>query len=669
MLIWQSWLFVNFWVISPPIILADELVFASYHIFSDAPGHSNSLFEALYKLPALLSRDLVLWGKVINFVLYIMLFGLVGYLVAKLQRFEVATLYFALAFSILATSVAMYLPELLYQTLVTASLVFFVLGAGTRSRYSMWMTLAAASISIALAALSKPHALFVLLFMAIAFVPTYSAKFPKLRTRLGLATAGVGIVILIRSALDFFLGSAAPLSLFGAYLDAQLAPSGQEVTWQLLPDLDTSPLEINLYQALATTFWNYFAVALLFTMPSLIIGSIELYRNRANARLSSIMSFALGLVSTGMLAVAWIFGAYITSKGDDHTDRILLRYAEFLIPLAVLALVYSFSDQDGRLSRRAYLWTATLPAIGFGYIIFGGFDGLTFQISDSLWVFSLSGYWIFTYALAIGLILITAYSGGHSITVRTAAVGLLSIGIVITSVNKTLDIAEFYKAETSINQGALEAIQKLPDSAEVLFVGFRRADITSILMQSGRLDQHYALENGYSTLPLERVENYDYIVAQEQIYPPTSSEVLFYDGKLGIYKLSEGKNLARSITSKMEGVSKITGYGSVAPWGFWASGDRLDLEFKEELAAGTKLNLSVLRHEGTSETKLTILLGSEVIPVDLPQAGQVYDLTLTLANSATSVAIEYADSFDVKYSEGQKIFTFGITQNTGVLGD
>jgi hypothetical protein len=52
------------------------------------------------------------------------------------------------------------------------------------------------------------------------------------------------------------------------------------------------------------------------------------------------------LITVSMIGVVALFEAYVTASGDDHSDRLILRYYEFLIPqfLVMGLLLHRFTD-------------------------------------------------------------------------------------------------------------------------------------------------------------------------------------------------------------------------------------------------------------------------------------------------------------------------------------
>ena len=117
----------------------------------------------------------------------------------------------------------------------------------------------------------------------------------------------------------------------------------------------------------------------------------------------------LALFSLGtMMIVISAFGAYVTTTGDDHTDRALLRYYEFLIPIVYLG-AYQVLKQKHPEGILKYVFFGVF-LLGAVLIAANGIAGTEPKLSDSSYLLgifdNLDMRWLYSAALVVAFLFI-----------------------------------------------------------------------------------------------------------------------------------------------------------------------------------------------------------------------------------------------------------------------
>lgn len=377
-----------------PAILQDEWIYqvtSRLDIpWSQSPSYDfgNYLFNLVYSSTNLCGEAFFSCAKILN-LFFLATFALALFAIAI--RFMAFWWAFALLVAIYLSPVSiyasMYLPESIYFAMLGLSLIPLVLRIkGGPSTLWIWT-----GGVLGLAALSKPHALFSVaaigLFLIVfelnqkgkfkdlaKSVVYYSGSFLLVRLGLGLAIAGPKALNLLGTygagnAVGEFVTSAGSAGGSGGETLVGAGPVAGAVGL-FIPQISTHSL------VMASLTGALLAV--------LILAAIESIRRRSSSPETSLAVLMLIWVGV-MITVVALFTGWITGGGDDHTNRVLLRYYEFLVPVvSVAAFAYLFKGSE---YRKAKAWSRILAgAIMFllTTMSFGGlFSGLQIQIADA----------------------------------------------------------------------------------------------------------------------------------------------------------------------------------------------------------------------------------------------------------------------------------------------
>ena len=333
-----------YWRLMPtlPTVMQDELVYMvqSRHTDPADARFPNYLFSWVYSSTLWLGTEFYNYVKFLNFI-FLAGFGAIIYLLSR--RIFGLWISIAVALAAVAGPASLYgsifMPEAMY--IFFAGLSFYlVLKVPAEPLRSSWRCLLAAGVSMALTSLVKPHALFLTIGFALFFL--FASKWRTKNFTDRFLNAGIFLTATIAIKLLGGLLLAGPngATLFGGYgsveslLDRFLsligisggdASSGGSERGSIGDQPTASFLELTVQQF----GLHFLAIGFLLAPAWYVFFSTKFSVKSSMAELSL---FSLGT----MMIVISAFGAYVTTNGDDHTDRVLLRYYEFLIPIVYL---------------------------------------------------------------------------------------------------------------------------------------------------------------------------------------------------------------------------------------------------------------------------------------------------------------------------------------------
>jgi len=383
-----GWIYSRVWNVNPAI-LGDEYLYSMNARHSEAWGplfsgdYSNYLFNFVYRGTSLCGDSFYSCAKGLNLVFFLG-FIFILYLLASRYLPSWAALFFMVssALSPLSVYTSMFLPE---------SMFFFAIGLvlilAHRAMLSYsYQNLAMVGVAVGVTSLIKPHAwlAFVPLFITFAVIGLSGIK-PRFKTALaGLAVFTFASVV-SRLLVGLLVAGPKAIGLFGSYVNSTT-----------LPDListaaseDTSPsggpfaVMLSLLPEQFVTH-SYVAIALLgISLLGTTLGMFELVKTRNLSGQSALALLSFVWLLTLMIEIV-LFTGWVTSTGDDHTGRVLLRYYEYLyliVPLAGLAVLFNpKSKWPGYLSR----WPIALVFVALATPAFTGvFADLVIQIADA----------------------------------------------------------------------------------------------------------------------------------------------------------------------------------------------------------------------------------------------------------------------------------------------
>jgi phosphoglycerol transferase len=318
------------------------------------------------------------------------------------------------ALSPIAIPVSYFMPEIMYFAAMTG-VVLIALWVADKGKWQLWTLV---GISLGLAALVKPHAIFMLpAFTIFALVVSY--KLASGGWLAGIRSAGSTILgfFVAKFGLGFLFAGTEGLKLFGGYgspVDAMTSDVENEApTVSQEAGTQATGLELLASVTLGHLAMHLAVVLMIAGLPLLLSLRVLLSVAKKPEPVGPVSSLFIlvGLITFSIIAVVAVFEAYVTVGGDDHSDRLILRYYEFLIPQFIVMghLLPRFTDS--KLIWRALQGSLIIGASLFFSIFYPSNFDQQYADSSTLPGFAASGglfiaiavavsaavlYWIFT---------------------------------------------------------------------------------------------------------------------------------------------------------------------------------------------------------------------------------------------------------------------------------
>jgi phosphoglycerol transferase len=364
-----AWSISRVWTVLPSI-MGDEYVYtsAARHLPFAEQFFSNYVFSWIMSATNMCGTDFYVCTKSINSVFFA---------IAIIFTFLIAIRYLTFGWSVFVASVtalspiaipvSYFMPEIMYFAAMTG-VVLVALWIADQDRWLLWSI---SGIALGVAALVKPHAIFMLpAFTIFAFVVAYKQVEGNWISGLKSATASVVGFVVAKFGLGFLFAGTEGLKLFGGYgspVEALTSIVGNtEPKVAEAQGIEATGVELFVSVASGHLIMHLAAVLLIAGLPLLL--SLRVMVSVANKSepvgpVSSLFVL-VGLITFSIITVVAIFEAYVTVGGDDHSDRLILRYYEFLIPQFIVMglLLPRFTDSKlpWRIAQGALVASAAL---------------------------------------------------------------------------------------------------------------------------------------------------------------------------------------------------------------------------------------------------------------------------------------------------------------------
>jgi hypothetical protein len=389
----SAWLFARVSQINPTI-LGDEWVYVVSSRL-DSPWASaptfdlgNYLFNFVYSSTNICGEAFYTCSKALNLVFFAAFALLLFAVAVRLMPFWAALVVLvAIYLSPLSIYVSMYLPETMYFSLLALAFWLIVRVIETQNSKN-WMLVGAA---LGLAALAKPHALFSVAAFGIFLIIWELSRGSKFSELVRSAVYFAGAFLVARVVIGLMVGGTKTINILGAYgasgavgefvtgaASASVADGGSIV--------GAGPVAGAVALFLPQMATHYLLVTALVgaAMALILLAAIESVRKSSKTPQSSLAVLMVVWIGVLLIVVA-LFTGWVTGSGDDHTTRLLLRYYEFLIPIAAIPALAFLFDKEGFRESKAWarITASAIVFAGLSAVFTDFFFTRTVQIADA----------------------------------------------------------------------------------------------------------------------------------------------------------------------------------------------------------------------------------------------------------------------------------------------
>jgi phosphoglycerol transferase len=340
--------------------MGDEYVYtsASKHLPFAEQYFSNYIFSWVMSATNFCGTDFYVCTKSINSVSFALAILFTFLIASRYLTFGWAVFVASVtALSPIAIPVSYFMPEIMYFAAMTG-VVLVALWAADKGKWQLWSLV---GVSLGLAALIKPHAIFMLpAFTIFALVVSYKLNAGNWLAGLKAAGAAVLGFFVAKFGLGFLFAGTEGLKLFGGYgspVDALTSVvENQAPTVSQEAGTQATGLELLLSVTFGHLAMHLAVVLLIAGLPLLLSLRVLLSVVKKPEPVGPVSSLFIlvGLITFSIISVVAVFEAYVTVGGDDHSDRLILRYYEFLIPQFIVMGLLLPRFTDSKLVLRVF---------------------------------------------------------------------------------------------------------------------------------------------------------------------------------------------------------------------------------------------------------------------------------------------------------------------------
>ena len=517
------WSISRVWTVLPSI-MQDEYIYTSQakNLPFAEQFYSNYIFSFVMGVTNYCGDEFYACTKSINSLFFL---GTV------LFTFLIASRFLTLRWSVFAASVtalspvaipvSFFMPETMYFSLMTFT-VWLTLVVSKRETLWLW---ALPGISLGATALVKPHAIFMLpAFAVFAFVYAYKKYSSSWIKAIASASAVVVGFMTTKLGLGYAFAGAAGLKFFGGYgspvgaiagvvsKPAEVSPPDSPAD----PETASSGLEIFL-EVSASHFLAHTAVLLLLAgIPLILSLRIALSVSKTKQPVGDVSSFfiLIALITASMVVVVALFEAYVTGSGDDHSDRLILRYYEFLIPQFVVMGLLLDRFTDSRTVLRAIQGSViVLAAMAFTIVYPITFNKQYADSSTLPGIGDTQGFFIFVGLFVSSAVIfwIVNPERGNQVIGRVIMPAVLILALVMSQ-NKLIEINGTPAYFDQAGWDSRTYLQDVPGD-RILVVGQTRTEVFTVKFWIDEANIRDLLVGDGSVIGPENIEGTDYVVS------------------------------------------------------------------------------------------------------------------------------------------------------------
>ena len=420
-----------------PTVMQDEYVYLVQAVLEPIASneYGNFLHSAVYSRVLVFGDNFYLSVKAINTV-FLLAFGFATVVLSRkfLPLWSGGLLGVITALSATSLYSSVFMPEMMFYALAAWAIAFFVLGWETERPKAWWFL--ASLVAVVLAGLTKPHALILVLgIISFVFVMLAMRRITLTKATPLLAAFSAGYVVL-KLCLGFLLAGPNGLSLIGPNYEQALRRFFDRFSWFGEGALSASAGAMNPVSTQGAASFGAFALGqtLLLTIGfSFMTMGLPLLLIKPFSRLTDYQLLTIAISVVYIVAIAG-FTAFVSFTGDDHSNRLLGRYFEFLIPLVLIACFVEVERRvQVRGARKVAIFLATPTLAALWWLILAKAD---LKLADSaILLGSFRSEFLPWLVIASLAVVVFAFSQGPkhllAITVTSTLLVVASIGLSV----------------------------------------------------------------------------------------------------------------------------------------------------------------------------------------------------------------------------------------------
>jgi len=513
-----AWSISRVWTVLPSI-MGDEYVYtsAAKHLPFAEQYFSNYLFSWVMSATNMCGTDFYVCTKSINSVFFALAILFTFLIAARFLTFGWSVFVASVtALSPIAIPVSYFMPEIMYFAAMTG-VVLVALWVADKGKWQLWSLV---GISLGLAALVKPHAIFMLpAFTVFALVVSY--KLASGSWLAGLRSAGSSIAgfFVAKFGLGFLFAGTEGLKLFGGYgspVDALTSVvQNQAPTVSQDAGTQATGLELLASVSLGHLAMHLAVVLMIAGLPLLLSLRVLLSVAKKAEPVGPVSSLFIlvGLITFSIIAVVAVFEAYVTVGGDDHSDRLILRYYEFLIPQFIVMGLLLPRFTDSKLVWRILQGSTVVVAALFFSIFYPGNFDQQYADSSTLPGLAASGGLFIAVAVAIAAAILywifTPEEG--NVLIGRFIIPLFLIVALVMSQSKLIEINGTQAYFDQAGWASRDALNDVPGE-RIIVIGQTRTEVFTVKfwIDEPNIKDLLVLEG--SVVPLDNVSESDYVV-------------------------------------------------------------------------------------------------------------------------------------------------------------
>jgi phosphoglycerol transferase len=513
--------------------MGDEYVYtsAAKHLPFAEQYFSNYIFSWVMSATNMCGTDFYVCTKSINSVFFALTVLFTFMIAARFLTFGWSVFVASVtALSPIAITVSYFMPEIMYFAAMTG-VVLVALWVAGKSNWQFWGLV---GISLGFAALVKPHAVFMLpAFTIFAVVVSYKHASGNwlqgvksaITTVLGFGVAkfGLGFLFAGTEGLKLFGGYSSPVDALTQVVGTQSPSVAQEAGAQ------ATGLELFLGVALSHLFLHLAIVLFIAGLPLLLSLRVLLSVLKKPEPLGPVSSLFIlvALITFSMITVVALFEAYVTTGGDDHSNRLILRYYEFLIPQFIVMGLLLPRFTDSKLVWRIVQGsTVVAAALSFSIFYPANFNQ-QYADSSTLPGLAASGGLFITMAVAVSAALlywIFTPAEGNLIIGRFMTPLFLVVALVLSQNNLiAINGTQAYFDEAGWKSRDL--LQDVPGD-KIIVMGQTRTEVFTVKFWIDEPNIRDLLVIEGSNVPLDMIPDSEYVVTLRNIGVDFEHEVL-----------------------------------------------------------------------------------------------------------------------------------------------